>query len=174
MTAHLAQCASEVSLKRLLGLALVGPDYQHLGHIHDVVATVRRNPGAILRASGLVVDLGGVFFFVPSDAVRNWNDPRIQLTDRTGVRLFRMVPEEVLLRRALLGHHVRPSATSRTMRVTDLVLRREKHEWIVWSMDTRTLIHRFLGRRPRFFLWSYSQVLPTSERRHFAGIRCRV
>ncbi|MFC5995105.1 PRC-barrel domain-containing protein [Pseudonocardia hispaniensis] len=141
-----------MSLRRLLGCAVVGEHGAHLGHVRDVVVHRSPDPAAAV-VSGLVADIGGVPFFVSAQAVAGWQAARVRLRSAPVERRFVPRPDALLLARGVLGRLVVTPTSRRPTRIRDLTLRRRGAHWVVWAADTRGAIARLL-RAPSPVEWN--------------------
>lgn len=141
-----------VSVRRLLGRPVLGPEQQHLGHVRDVVA--RQLPdGVSTVVTGLIADAGGHRWFAPAATVRDLQTRRVVL------RVFSIRPAgcrlstEQLLARDVLGRLVMAAPDGPPSRISDIALRRTPAGWTVWAVDTRTSVQRLLGSPRRLIEW---------------------
>jgi hypothetical protein len=137
-----------VWVRQLLGRPVVGPEAQHLGHVHEVAVRLTPDPRDAVFA-GLVTDTGGVRMFVPAAAVRRWPAPQV-LVDAVRLRNLRDqdLAEGVLLG-SIIGQLVM-TGEGDIARIGDIAIRRMPDGWFIGAVDLRGLVERFLGlpRRP--------------------------
>jgi hypothetical protein len=137
-----------VWVRQLLGRPVVGPEAQHLGHVHDVAVRQTAHPREAAFA-GLITDTGGVRMFVPAAAVRRWPDPQV-LVDAVRLRTLRDqdLADGVLLG-SIIGQLVM-TGEGDIARIGDVGIRRMPGGWFIGPADMRGLVERFLGlpRRP--------------------------
>lgn len=144
-------------LRRVLGRAVVGPQQEHIGHVHDlVVRPLADTPGSVV--SGLIVDVGGHHAYVGAAAVLHWRVRRITVRDMLAAH--RAVDSDtetggVGLGRSVLGQPVLTTpAGMRARRIADVGLCPTSAGWQVWAVDTRPRWQRLCGRSRRLTEWS--------------------
>jgi hypothetical protein len=148
-----ACCAPKILwVTQLLGRASVGPQGEHLGHVHDVVAHQIPDP-ATTFVTGLIVDFGGHRAFVPAGAVHHWGPPRLTIEVLSAYPAFLRRPGEVLLGKDALGRLVQTATAPGTNRIRDIVLRRTECGWAVGGVDLRTTAQAVLGSPRRMVDW---------------------
>lgn len=144
-------------LRRVLGRAVVGPQAEHIGHVHDlVVRPLADRSGSVVN--GLIVDVGGYRAYVRAGAVRHWRVRTITVGDMLAAD--RAVDGDtetgsVGLGRSVLGQPVLTTAAeTRARRIADVGLCRTSAGWQVWVVDTRPRWQRLCGRSRRLTEWS--------------------
>lgn len=140
-----------VWVTELLGRPIVGPEHQHLGHVHDVVA--HRLPDSDAVVTGLLADVGGHTIVGSAAAVRGWEASSGALEVLRHRRGYCRRPDEVLLAAHVLGRPVMTSTAPTLARVVDIALRRSAAGWTVWAVDTRSAVQRVLGAPRRLVEW---------------------
>ncbi|MDN5916474.1 MAG: hypothetical protein L0I76_15465 [Pseudonocardia sp.] len=145
-------------LRRVLGIAVVGPRHQHLGHVRDLVV---RSPAGPLNnvVIGLVVDVGGHRTQVPATAVRRWHATGVEVREMTAGRSETDTVVEgagVCLRRSVLGQPVLTTPLgTRPRRITDVGMHPTSAGWAVCAVDTRARWQRRCGRPRRLTEWRH-------------------
>lgn len=144
-------------LQQVLGLAVVGPRHQHLGHVHDLVVRLLADPPGRVVV-GLVVDVGGHRTQVPAAAVRRWRATAVEVREVIAGRAEPGSSAEGAgerLRRSVLGQPVLTTPRERrARRITDVGLRPTGAGWTVCAVDTRARWQRLCGRSRRLTEWS--------------------
>lgn len=141
-----------VWLRQVLGLAVVGPQQQHLGHVRDLVVRSPADPprGAVI---GLVLDLGGHRTRLPAAAVGRWRATAVEMREVIDARAGTWSAAGeigVCLRGSVLGRPLLPTPPgTRARRITDVGLRRSSAGWTVCAVDTRARWQRLCGRSRR-------------------------
>lgn len=179
---HTGRRAELVWLRGVLGRAVVGPQGQHMGHVHDVVVSPPADARGSL-VSGLIIDVGGHLARVGADAALHWGPDEITIRDVVPAQRVADTDTDaggVFLRRSVLGQPVLNAHTGvHPRRITDVGLCPTSDGLQVCVVDTRPRWQRLCGRSRQLTDWG---VLlrrrrvpspPTRVRRQAAQLPCR-